>query len=367
MISSKHRPTMIQIDLEAIRNNVRQLAAQLPEKTKVWAVVKANAYGHGAVAVAKSLVDQVYGFCLSNLDEAIELRQAGIEARLLVLGVVPLEALDLARRFKIQVTVASLDWLSQAVSLGKNLSGLALHVKVDTGMGRIGFRQLNEINQAIALMQDQGMIFEGVFTHFATADEADGSYVEQQLTRFQELLNGLIEQPKMVHASNSAATIWHKETIFSAVRLGDAIYGLNPSGRSLEMPYQLCQALSLTSELVHVKQVAAGCSVGYGATYQAAADEWIGTIPIGYADGLTRDMQGFSVLVDGQRCEVVGRVSMDQVTLRLPQPYPLGTKVTLIGQNQDEVISVQDWADYRKTINYEVVCLLSDRIPRSYD
>ncbi|MGT2756194.1 alanine racemase [Streptococcus ovuberis] len=366
MISSEHRPTSIQVNLGAIQHNVEQITSRLPKKTKVWAVVKANAYGHGAVAVARSLVNQVYGFCLSNLDEALELRQAGIDLPLLVLGVVPKEHLLLAHEYKIQVTVASLAWLKEAVALGYDLSGLAVHVKLDTGMGRIGFREPSEVNEAIALMQEQGMLFEGLFTHFATADEADDAYLEQQLSQFQNLLKDVVEHPEMIHTSNSAATLWHQETICSAVRLGNAIYGLNPSGRVLDLPYKLKPALSLTTELVHVKQVEAGCSVGYGATYQTLDAEWIGTIPIGYADGLTRDMQGFSFLVDGHPCEIIGRVSMDQVTLRLPGPYPLGTKVTLIGQEQDSVISVQDWADYRGTINYEIVCLLSDRIPRHY-
>lgn len=172
--------------------------------------------------------------------------------------------------------------------------------------------------------------------------------------------------PELVHASNSATTLWHAETIFKAVRMGDAMYGLNPSGQVLELPYDLKPALSLESALVHVKTVSAGAYVGYGATYESDSEQVIATLPIGYADGWTRDMQNFSVLVDGQVCPIVGRVSMDQITIRLPKVYPLGTKVTLIGTNGDKEITTTEVATYRGTINYEVVCLLSDRIPREY-
>ena len=144
------------------------------------------------------------------------------------------------------------------------------------------------------------------------------------------------------------------------------MYGLNPSGKVLSLPYDLIPALSLESAIVHVKTLPAGAYVGYGATYEADSEQVIATLPIGYADGWTRDMQNFSVLVDGQLCPIVGRVSMDQITIRLPYIYPLGTKVTLIGSNGDKEITTTDVATYRGTINYEVVCLLSDRIPREY-
>ena len=144
------------------------------------------------------------------------------------------------------------------------------------------------------------------------------------------------------------------------------MYGLNPSGQVLDLPYDLTPVLTLESAIVHVKTVPAGSFVGYGASYQADSEQVIATLPIGYADGWTRDMQNFSVLVDGQLCPIVGRVSMDQITIRLPKLYPLGTKVTLIGSNGDKEITATDVAVYRGTINYEVVCLLSDRVPREY-
>ena len=233
-------------------------------------------------------------------------------------------------------------------------------------MGRIGFRDSQEAQEAIHRLTQAGAQVEGIFTHFATADEADTHKFEAQLARFKEILGQLETVPPIVHASNSATTLWHADTVMNAVRLGDIIYGLNPSGRTLQLPYDMKPALSLVSELVHVKQLEVGADVGYGATYTSDSPQFIGTIPLGYADGWTRDMQGFNVLVDGNPCPIVGRVSMDQITVRLPQFYPIGTSVVLIGESGKEAISATDVAEKRETINYEVVCLISDRVPRVY-
>ena len=366
MKTSPHRPTKALINLEAIRYNIQQMGAHIPKGTLKWAVVKANAYGHGAIAVARAIQDDVDGFCVSNIDEAIELRQAGISKKILILGVSDVESFSLAKDFDITVTVAGLEWIENLLATESDLSGLTVHLKIDSGMGRIGFRSASEAEQAQAMLKNNGASVEGIFTHFATADEESVSYFKQQLDCFKGILDDLQEVPKLVHASNSATTLWHAETIFNAVRMGDSMYGLNPSGQVLELPYELKPALTLESAIVHVKTVEAGACMGYGATYQADSEQVIATLPIGYADGWTRDMQNFSVLVDGQLCPIVGRVSMDQITIRLPKLYPLGTKVTLIGSDGYKEITATDVAVYRGTINYEVVCLLSDRIPREY-
>ena len=366
MKTSPHRPTKALINLEAIRYNIQQMGAHIPKDTLKWAVAKANAYGHGAIAVARAIQDDVDGFCVSNIDEAIELRQAGIAKKILILGVSEVESLSLAKDFDITLTVAGLEWIENLLATESDLSGLTVHLKIDSGMGRIGFRSASEAEQAQAMLKNHGVSVEGIFTHFATADEESDTYFKQQLEYFKGILDDLQEVPKFVHASNSATTLWHAETIFNAVRMGDSMYGLNPSGQVLELPYELKPALTLESAIVHVKTVEAGACMGYGATYQADSEQVIATLPIGYADGWTRDMQNFSVLVDGQLCPIVGRVSMDQITIRLPKLYPLGTKVTLIGSDGDKEITATDVAVYRGTINYEVVCLLSDRIPREY-
>ena len=366
MKTSPHRPTKALINLEAIRYNIQQMGAHIPKGTLKWAVVKANAYGHGAIAVARAIQDDVDGFCVSNIDEAIELRQAGIAKKILILGVSEVESFSLAKDFDITLTVAGLEWLENLLDTESDLAGLTVHLKIDSGMGRIGFRDASEAQEAQFLLQEHGAYVEGIFTHFATADEQSEAYFDQQLKCFKAILAEFKNLPELIHASNSATTLWHAETIFNAVRMGDSMYGLNPSGQVLELPYELKPALTLGTAIVHVKTVEAGACMGYGATYQADSEQVIATLPIGYADGWTRDMQNFSVLVDGQLCPIVGRVSMDQITIRLPKLYPLGTKVTLIGSDGDKEITATDVAVYRGTINYEVVCLLSDRIPREY-
>ncbi len=355
MISSLHRPTLAKVDLSAISENIEQVVSHIPKQVKTFAVVKANAYGHGTVEVAKHVSKQVDGFCVSNLDEALELRQAGLEQPILILGVVLPDEVPLAIQENITLTVASLEWLKMAKDQGLDLTGLTCHIKIDSGMGRIGVRSQGDADSLIAGLKALGADVEGIFTHFATADEADDSKFKRQLAFFTDLVNNLVDRPRLVHASNSATSIWHAETVFNAVRLGVVIYGLNPSGSVLDLPYNIRPALSLETALVHVK------------TYTTTADEVIGTIPIGYADGWTRDLQGFHVIVDGQLCPIVGRVSMDQITVRLPKVYPLGTPVTLMGENGGASITATEVAEKRGTINYEVLCLLSDRVPRSYD
>lgn len=366
MKASKHRPTVARVDLDAIAFNVQQVSEHISSQALKYAVVKANAYGHGVVAVTKKLAPQVDGFCVSNMDEALEIREEGLQHPILILGVVPSETVNLAKENDIRLTVASLAWLEQLLGQEVDLSGLKVHIKVDSGMGRIGFRRIEEIKEAERLLLAAGAEIEGIFTHFATADEADDRKFQAQYQFFKEVLAALETLPPIVHASNSATSLWHADTIFTAVRLGDVMYGLNPSGSVLALPYEIKPALSLVSELVHVKQLEAGQDIGYGATYTTEEPQWIGTIPIGYADGWIREMQNFHVLIKGDYCPIVGRVSMDQITVRLPEELPLGTKVTLIGREGEKEITATEVADYRGTINYEVVCLLSDRIPRDY-
>ena len=249
MISSLHRPTLAKVDLSAISENIEQVVSHIPKKVKTFAVVKANAYGHGAVTVAKHLSKQVDGFCVSNLDEALELRQAGLEQPILILGVVLPDEVPLAIQENITLTVASLEWLEMAKDQGLDLTGLTCHIKIDSGMGRIGVRSQGDADSLITGLKALGADVEGIFTHFATADEADDSKFKRQLAFFTDLVNNLVDRPRLVHASNSATSIWHAETVFNAVRLGVVIYGLNPSGSALELPYSIRPALSLETAL----------------------------------------------------------------------------------------------------------------------
>src|SRR5574337_1705939 len=281
MKPSTHRPTRAIISLTAIQDNIQQFKKHVAKKTEVWAVVKANAYGHGAISVAQSANDLVSGFCVSNLDEAIELRSHGIVKPILVLsGIVP-EDIHIAVNLRVTVTVPSLDWLKLVAQHLEDveIEHLKFHIKVDSGMGRIGVTTAEEANAIIAVADQYGMVFDGIFTHFATADEAAQEKFESQWTRFETIVAAITRRPKYVHSSNSAAGIWHKETIQDIERLGDAMYGLNPSGKVLEMPYAITPALEWISELTHVKRIAKGDTVGYGAEFVADQETIIGTVP----------------------------------------------------------------------------------------
>jgi len=368
MLPSIHRPAYVEVDLAKLKKNLQNELESVPKGTKVFAVVKANAYGHGLVKVAKSEIEfGASGLCVATLDEALEIRNNGVQAPILVLGIIPVEYAKVAAQANISLTVGSLDWLKVAVQL--RVTNLRVHLGIDSGMGRIGFQEKSDLIEACNFLNDhrEAFIPEGLFTHFATADSPDEKYFEKQVKRFKEMTSDLPTKFTYVHCANSATALWHQDLAINMVRYGIALYGLNPSGTDItELPYDLEPALSLYSELVFVKKNKAGNSVGYGATYTSENDEWIGTIPIGYADGWLRRMKGFDVLINGQRCQSVGRICMDQFMVRLPGEMPVGTKVTLIGRDGDEVITATDAAEYAGTINYEILCCLSERLPRVY-
>lgn len=368
MLPSIHRPAYVEVDLAKLKKNLQNELNSVPEGTKVFAVVKANAYGHGLVRVAKSEIEYgASGLCVATLDEALEIRNSGVDAPILVLGIIPVEYAKVAARANISVTVGSLNWLKVALEL--RVTNLKVHIGIDSGMGRIGFQEKADLIEACEFLNDHKDAFvpEGLFTHFATADSPDENYFEKQVQRFKEMSSDLPTKFIYVHCANSATALWHKDLAINMVRYGIALYGLNPSQTDItELPYDLEPALSLYSELVFVKKVKAGTSIGYGATYTSDKDEWIGTVPIGYADGWLRRMQGSDVLIDGQRCQIVGRICMDQFMVRLPKEMPTGTKVTILGKDGDEEITATDAAKYAGTINYEILCSLSERLPRVY-
>ncbi|WP_165004228.1 MULTISPECIES: alanine racemase [unclassified Enterococcus] len=371
MVVAWHRPTKAVIHTQAITENVANELARLPEGKELFAVVKANGYGHGAVEAAQAAVaGGATGFCVANLDEGVELREAGFTQPILVLNMIPYDALTLAVAHDLSITAGTWEWLQKTAAVleeSKMDHPLRLHLKVDTGMGRIGFLTPNGVKEAAEFIQKNPYLYwEGLFTHFSTADQADDTYWNLQKQRFEDAVAVLPELPRYVHVSNSATALWHSEIIGNMIRYGAAMYGLNPSGHALPEVYPLKPALELVSELIQVKQLAAGEGIGYGETYVTSQPEWIGTVPIGYADGWLRKMQGFSLLIDGNYCETVGRVCMDQLMVRLPHEMPVGTKVTLIGKNQNEEITMQDVADQLGTIHYEVACILGLRIPREY-
>ncbi|UQS82321.1 alanine racemase [Bombilactobacillus folatiphilus] len=367
MQPSIHRPTVIQIDRDALRNNYLQARQLAGSEKRIFAVVKADAYHHGAVVVAQILHElQVDGFCVATIDEALELRTAGITEQILVLGLIPVQQAPLAAQNDISVAVGDLTWLQTAAFTVR--SPLKVHLALDTGMGRIGFREKSALVEACQFLKTQPQLIpEGIFTHFATADELSDDYFQQQLAQFEFLIQDLPITFENVHCANSATSLWHRQAPGNLIRLGIGLYGLNPAGsHSKQLPYSLQPALSLTSQIVAIKQLPAGQSISYGATYTTEQPEIIATVPLGYADGWQRRMTGSKVLVDGHLCPIVGRICMDQLMIKVPKFYPLGTLVTFIGQQNQQTLSADVAADYGQTINYEILCNLSDRIPRKY-
>ena len=371
MISGRLRKTYLKVNLGALRGNIAAQQAALPAGSKILAVVKANAYGNGLVLVAQAALSAgAAGTCVAILDEGLELRDQGITSLILVLGITPVEYAHVAAENGISLTVGDLEWLEQYHHLAQAnhwTVPLKVHLGLDTGMGRIGFTSVDELHQAIQLLTSPEFEFEGIFTHFATADSGDQTYFNKQVTRWNQMIDSLPVKPPYVHMANSATGLWHQETITAnTVRMGISMYGLNPSGRELPLSFAIKPVSSLVSSISFVKKLKAGESVSYGATYTAQEDEWLATLPIGYADGYERRMTGFHVLVDGYVCPIAGRVCMDQMMIRLPKKYPVGTPVILIGRSGQQEITATDVADYAGTINYEILANISQRVHRLY-
>ncbi|MFC3882473.1 alanine racemase [Bacillus songklensis] len=368
-----YRDTWTEINLDYIAENIRSIKGILPQNQHLIAVVKANAYGHGDEQVARVAVEEGADMlAVAFLDEAIALREKGIQQPALVLGAVSPMHIEAASCHNIRFTMYSVEWLREAVKQCANLqTPFYVHLKVDTGMGRLGIRSKRELEEILQLLQNNpNIVLEGVFTHFATADELNSEKYNVQYESFKETVTYLAERgvcPPYIHCANSAALLRFPHETFNTVRLGIAMYGLSPSMEMKKvLPVTLKEAFSLHSRLVHVKRVHKGDTISYGATYQAEGDEWIGTVPIGYADGWIRRMQNFQVLVDGHFVPIVGRVCMDQLMVKLPKKYPIGEKVTLIGEQAGKQISIDDVAGHLQTINYEIPCMISYRVPRLF-
>lgn len=364
-----YRDTWAEINLDDIDYNVKEALKLLPASECLFAVVKANAYGHGDVPIAEAAVRAgAHGLAVAFLDEALSLTKSKLEVPILVLGASRSTDAALAAEHNISLTVYQLEWLQEAEKHLSSDQVLNVHIKCDTGMGRLGVKTTEELREMVAFIeQSPKFAFEGLFTHFATADELDTTYFEQQLARFNAMVESLEEKPAYIHCANSATTLRHEKAYFNTVRLGISMYGLAPSQEMKSMlPFSLKQAFSLHTKIVHIKRIEKGEKVSYGATYEAEGEEWIATLPIGYADGWIRRLHGQHVLVEGERVPIVGRVCMDQCMIRLSSEKPLSTTVTLIGKQVDEEISMDEIAERLETINYEVPCVITARVPRVY-
>jgi alanine racemase len=376
-----------EIDLNAIAGNVRELRRLTRPAAKVMAVVKANGYGHGAVEVARTaLANGAEWLGVARLAEAASLRKAGIGTPILVLGYTPPADAGHLLDFDLRQSVYSLE-TAQAYSAAASARGgrIKVHVKVDTGMGRLGLAPAaltgsrsgeavggDFIREATAIVRLPGIETEGIFTHFAASDSADRSYANSQLSLFLEVLSALRVHGLVFpvrHAANSAAVIQMPESHLDLVRPGIALYGLRPSEEVDLGRVSLKPAMALKTRIIHLKAVPAGTCISYGMTYRTPSPTTIATIPAGYADGYSRRFSSRGwMLVHGRRVPVLGRVCMDLTMLDVGAVpgARIEDEVVIFGRQGNEFISADDLARELGTINYEIVCDISARVPRIY-
>ncbi|MGX7108937.1 alanine racemase [Facklamia miroungae] len=400
--ASEHRPTQAVVNLENIKHNIQLYQTKKASHQQIYAVVKANAYGHGAIPVAKTAIEAgVTGLCVATVDEAIQLRKAGISnIPILVMGLTLPYGIAEILYYDLTVTVSDLSFFMLALEqLKKNQQEtllkdrqLKVHLKLDTGMSRVGLRTKEEVIAFVDGIQAFPWVdWQGVFTHFSTAGGGPISYIDFQWNRWQELVDLIPASVTLRHFDNSAMGLYKAIGGQSdIIRLGISLYGLNsrdtvpndlvsdqqladyhfsPSevrNTESQLDLKLKPAFQLITELSYVKKVEKGTCISYGASYVSQEDEWIGTIPIGYADGWLRAYSQIPVLVEGHACPVLGVINMDQLMIRLPKQFPLGTEVTLIGQDGKYYNHPSLLARIAGTISYEMLTCISERVPRIY-
>lgn len=364
------------IDLDAVAWNMEQMKKNLKAGTEIVAVIKTDGYGHGAVQVASLLesYDYVWGYAVATLDEAVVLRAAEIQKPILVLGCIfPDQYLEMLEH-EIRMNVYTKEMAEAISALAVERGEQAyVHIKLDTGMARLGFpieeHSVEEISEIAAL---PNLVLEGVFTHFAKADEKDKTFTEMQLEKFEWMTKRLeakgVSFP-YIHASNSAGIIDVRKADYNLVRAGIAIYGLYPSEEVNKEAVHLKPALSLKSHIAFVKDIPAGTPVSYGGDFVSEHPMRIATIPIGYGDGYPRSLsdKGY-VLIRGRKAPIIGRICMDQFMVDVSEipNAKFGDKVTLIGWDQEEYLPVETLSELSGRFNYEFVCDLGKRIPRVY-
>ncbi|MHB8130113.1 MAG: alanine racemase [Mobilitalea sp.] len=364
------------VDLNAIRHNLLEIRSKLNQDTKLMVIIKADAYGHGAVPLAKAIGDSgridIYGVAI--IEEAIELREAGIEKPILVLGYTSKEQYDLVVAFNVAQTVFQYEMAealsNEAVRQGKIAK---IHVKIDTGMSRIGFSDTPEsIVEIKRISKLPGIEIEGLFSHFSCADETDRSNTVNQLKRYIDFID-LLEKEQIYipvkHIANSAGIIEFPDAYFNMVRCGIATYGIYPSDMVNQKGIKLIPAMELKTHVVYVKDVEAGVGISYGATYITDKKTTIATIPVGYADGYSRNLsnQG-KVIIHGQYAPIIGRICMDQFMVDVTNIADVkqGDSVTLLGRDEAAFISTEELAEWSHSFAYELVCTVGKRIPRVY-
>ncbi len=354
----QYRETYAIVDLEKIKYNLDVLYKKTQKP--MMAIIKANAYGHGYQQVAHAIKDNphISMFGVATIKEAIDLRKQGIKQDILVLGAIPLEDIQLAIDYHISLTLFSLEYAKEIEDHYRGTTPVQVHIKLDTGMNRIGMKSEEEFNSFMESYNPHLFQVDGVFTHFATADdESQDDTFTKQYEQFRLMIDSYTF--KYVHCQNSAGMMYHEDKVCNLSRVGIAMYGVDPAGQECE---ELKQAMSLYTKVAMVKRIKAGEKIGYGHTYQASQDEYIATVPIGYADGFIRANQGRHVFIRGSYYPIVGRVCMDQMMIRVDETIKTHDLVEIFGEN----ISLATMARELNTIPYEITCLLSERVERFY-
>jgi len=367
-----YRPTWAEVDLSAIKYNFNQIKKCVSPGVKVMSVVKANAYGHGIVEVSRSLSAAGVDYLgVATMDEAVKLRQNNIKKPILVLGSTLPHEIEGALKYGITLTVCNDELLRELNKAAERKKKKAsVHLKVDTGMGRIGVWHDEALHFIKWILGHKGLFLEGIYTHFSSAGR-DEFFTNYQMDSFEKLLGQFDREGVDIplrHAANSIATIDVKRSHLNMVRPGIIIYGMYPK-RNFAKFFKLKPALSLKTKIVYLKEVPQGRSISYGRTYITERDTKIATLPIGYADGYERILSNKAfVLVNGQRAKVVGKVTMDQVMIDVGhvKNVKLGDEVVLIGKQGRDQITTEELARLSGTIPYEIACSIGSRVPRIY-
>ncbi|MFA5535856.1 MAG: alanine racemase [Bacillota bacterium] len=369
------RPVWAEIDLTAIEHNCNLIKKLLEPTTELMAIIKADAYGHGAIPVAKSALSSGATWLgVSSLEEALEIRYGGIEAPVLILGYTSPEDALTTVAHKITQTVFSPEQGLVLNEAAKKLNSKAqIHVKIDTGMSRLGFAPVKASLKTIKeLSQLSYLVVQGIYTHLADAGNSDKTTALRQLQLFQEFIQGLEAEGIIIpvkHTANSAAILNLPESRLDLVRAGIIVYGLYPYREEVEKRVDFRPALSLKTKIVHLKEVGPGTAISYGGTYVVNRPSVIATLPLGYADGINRLLsnQG-EALIRGKRAKIAGKVCMDQLMVDVTEieAVAVGDEAVLIGKQGKEEITSDEIARRLNTINYEVVCSISSRVARRH-
>ena len=372
------RPAWVEVDLAAVRSNVAHIC-EVVAPSAVCAVVKADGYGHGAVPVARAAIaGGAVRLAVALAEEGHELRQAGVEVPVIVLSEPAPEAMQLVVEDNLTATIYTergLAALLDAIALEGRATAVPVHLKVDTGMHRVGASPAHALELARAVAANPALSLEGLYTHLAVADDLADPYTEEQLASFDGVIGALAAGgtlPSLLHAANSAGALVHPASRYQMVRPGIAIYGLAPSSSMRGHPavHPLMPALSFKAEVSYSKQVAAGEGLSYGLHYRLSVSSVIATVPVGYGDGAPRRLSqvGGEVLIGGRRWPIAGSVTMDQILVDCGPGAEVkaGDEVVLIGRQGAEEVTAWEWAERLGTIAYEVTCALSPRLPRIY-